>query len=260
MPRPDADGTCPVRTGDIIPDFAVDRSSNAATRGNLYAVWMDTRFNDPDHNDILLSRSTDGGVSWDAPVVVDHTPAGVDAFTATVDVDGTGRVAVSYYDFRNDETGDAELSTDFWVTHSHDGGVTFPDEDRLTPESFDMRTAPFALGYFVGDYTGLSHFERPVRLALGRRQRRRPGQPHRRVPPERRIDADEAPRPTTVAAPATDALQRIPAPLPGSHYAGLEVAARATGRAPTCERVASFGTASSRDLKAPRRSPRHPRR
>ena len=157
-PDRDADGTCPVRTGDIIPDFAVDRSTNEDTRGNVYAVWMDTRFNDPDHNDILLSRSTTGGTSWEAPVVVDHTPAGVDAFTATVDVDGTGRVAVSYYDFRNDENGDAELSTDFWVAHSHDGGQSFPDEDRLTDEPFDMRTAPFALGYFVGDYTGLSHF------------------------------------------------------------------------------------------------------
>ena len=91
-------------------------------------------------------------------MVVDKTPNGVDAFTATVDVDATGRVAVSYYDFRNDVLGDPELSTDFWVAHSHDGGVTFPDENRLTAESFDMRTAPFALGYFVGDYTGLSHF------------------------------------------------------------------------------------------------------
>jgi hypothetical protein len=157
-PDRDPDGTCPVRTGDIIPDFAVDRSGNEETDGNLYAVWMDTRFNDPDHNDILLARSTNGGTSWEEPVVVDHTPEGVDAFTAMVDVDGTGRVAVSYYDFRNDEIGDAELSTDFWVAHSHDGGVSFPDEDQLTPDSFDMRTAPFALGYFVGDYTGLSHF------------------------------------------------------------------------------------------------------
>ena len=158
-PDRDADGTCPVRTGDIIPDFAVDRGTNLATRGNLYAVWMDTRFNDPDHNDILLSRSTTGGTSWEPPVVVDQTPEGVDAFTAAVDVDDAGRVAVSYYDFRNDEIGDDELTTDFWVAHSHDGGQSFPDEDQLTVDSFDMRTAPFALGYFVGDYTGLSHFE-----------------------------------------------------------------------------------------------------
>ena len=75
-----------------------------------------------------------------------------------VDVDSSGRVAVSYYDFRNDRPGDAVLSTDFWVTHSHDGGMSFPDESRLTTTSFDMRTAPDALGYFVGDYTGLDHF------------------------------------------------------------------------------------------------------
>jgi hypothetical protein len=154
-PIRDPDGTCPVRTGDILPDFAVDRS-NGADRGNLYAVWMDARFTDGDHNDILLARSTDGGLTWNAPIVVDRTPAGKDAFTAAVDVDATGRVAISYYDLRNDVPGGG-LSTDFWVTHSDDGGLTFPDEDRLTTSSFDMRTAPFAGGYFVGDYTGLSH-------------------------------------------------------------------------------------------------------
>ena len=146
-----------VRTGDILPDWAVDRGANPATRGNVYVVWMDRRFNDADHDDIVLARSTDGGLTWDDPVVVDRTPRGVDAFTAMVDVDAQGRVAVSYYDFRNDRVGDAQLSTDFWLTHSHDGGQTFTTESRLTPTSFDMRTAPDARGYFVGDYTGLDH-------------------------------------------------------------------------------------------------------
>lgn len=146
-----------VRTGDILPDWAVDRSANPATRGNVYVVWMDRRFNDADHDDILLARSRDGGLTWDAPVVVDRTPRGVDAFTAMVDVDSQGRVAVSYYDFRNDRAGDVPLSTDFWITHSHDGGQTFGTESRLTRTSFDMRTAPNARGYFVGDYTGLDH-------------------------------------------------------------------------------------------------------
>ena len=146
-----------VRTGDILPDWAVDRSTNPATRGNVYVVWMDERFNDADHDDILLARSEDGGLSWSEPVVVDRAPRGVDAFTPMVDVDSTGRVAVSYYDFRNDQLGDASLSTDAWLTHSHDAGRTFPDESRLTTLPFDMRTAPDARGYFVGDYTGLDH-------------------------------------------------------------------------------------------------------
>jgi hypothetical protein len=72
-----------VRTGDILPIWAVDRS-NTGTRGNLYVVWMDTRHNDPDHNDILLARSTNGGLTWSTPVELDHTPDGVDAFTPTL--------------------------------------------------------------------------------------------------------------------------------------------------------------------------------
>jgi hypothetical protein len=152
----DPDDGHDVRTGDILPDWAVDHST-AATRGNVYVVWMDTRFNDPDHNDILLARSRNGGLTWDAPVVVDKTPRGVDAFTPMVDVDSSGRVAVSYHDFRLDVPGDDALSTDVWVAHSHDGGATFPSENRVTPASFDMRTAPDAGGYFVGDYSGLDH-------------------------------------------------------------------------------------------------------
>ena len=154
----DPDDGHDVRTGDILPDWDVDHST-AATRGNVYVVWMDTRFNDPDHNDILLARSRNGGLTWDPPVVVDKTPRGVDAFTPMVDVDSQGRVAVSYHDFRNDVPGDAVLSTDVWIAHSHDGGATFlvPDESRATPASFDMRTAPDAGGYFVGDYSGLDH-------------------------------------------------------------------------------------------------------
>jgi hypothetical protein len=51
------------------------------------------------------------------------------------------------------------LSTDLWIAHSHDGGQTFlaANEVRVTDASFDMRTAPDALGYFVGDYAGLDH-------------------------------------------------------------------------------------------------------
>ena len=131
--------------------------SDEPTRGNLYVVWMDRRLNDPDHNDILLARSEDGGLTWSAPVVVDHTPIGVDAFTPMVEVDASGRVAVTYYDFREDRPIEPEVLTDFYVAHSHNGGQTFPDETRITAASFDMASAPNAGGYFVGDYTGLHH-------------------------------------------------------------------------------------------------------
>jgi hypothetical protein len=152
-PDPDAQGACPIRTGDVIPDFAVDRSSGA-----LYAVWQDGRFSGGRHDDIAFSRSTDGGTMWSAPVKVNKTTNDAAAFTAAVHVRSDGTVAVTYYDFRNDTNGDARLDTDHWMVHSYDGGVTWdPSEARLTPSSFDMRTAPYAEGYFVGDYEGLDN-------------------------------------------------------------------------------------------------------
>jgi hypothetical protein len=60
---------------------------------------------------ILLSRSTDGGHHWSTPVAVNHTTAGKQAFTASVHVSSNGDVAVTYYDFRNDSSDDAALST-----------------------------------------------------------------------------------------------------------------------------------------------------
>ena len=50
------------------------------------------------------------------------TPRGVDAFTAMVDVDGQGRVAVSYYDFRNDRPATRSCRpTSGWLTRTTAG-------------------------------------------------------------------------------------------------------------------------------------------
>jgi hypothetical protein len=160
-----------VRTGDTVPDFAVDYSGGS-TNGYMYAVWQTHRTATvqqlgstlPVDDTILLSRSTDGGHHWSTPVKVNHTTVGKQAFTASVDVSSNGDVAVTYYDFRNDSPGDAALSTDYWVVHCHAGSSdctkasSWGDENRLTPASFDMRSAPYAIGYFTGDYEGLDNF------------------------------------------------------------------------------------------------------
>jgi hypothetical protein len=70
-----------------------------------------------------------------------------------VHVNDQGVVAVSYYDFRNDVSGDGQLTTDHWVVRSPDGGATW-NEDHLGGP-FDLHQAPYARGYFVGDYQGL---------------------------------------------------------------------------------------------------------
>src|SRR5262245_45315856 len=73
-----------VRTGDVIPEMAVDRNPTSPGFGNLYAVWQDSRFsNGGDFSDLALlidevafSRSTDGGFTWSPPIKINKTPTG----------------------------------------------------------------------------------------------------------------------------------------------------------------------------------------
>jgi hypothetical protein len=151
----------PVRTGDIIPDIAVGPG------GDLYAVWQDARPNGNQADAVVVSRSNDGGFTWSRFAKVNKTPTNIpignqQAFTPSVHVAADGTVAVTYYDFRNNDSA-TDLKTDYFIVHCHPiapTGCTSPgdwgDEIRLSDVSFDMRQAPFAGGFFTGDYEGLS--------------------------------------------------------------------------------------------------------
>jgi hypothetical protein len=145
--RDPADGHA-VRTGDLIPQIAVDEES-----GDLYVVWQDDRFTGEEQ--IALSSSTDGGRSWSPTRQISKVGGMNQAFTPTVRVADDGTVAVTHYDFRMDDpSATPPLTTDTWILRSEDGGVTWTEE-RVGDASFDMTLAPDALGYFVGDYAGL---------------------------------------------------------------------------------------------------------
>ncbi len=111
-----------VRSGAGLPDIAV------APNGTLYAVWSDGRFSGFTHDDVALSSSTDGGLTWSTPIKVNASPPGVAAFTPSVDVASDGTVGVSYYDFRNNTPNTSTLPTDAFAVFSHDGGATFGGE------------------------------------------------------------------------------------------------------------------------------------
>ncbi len=154
----------PVRTADIIPDVAVDPRS-----GQLYAVWQDARFSGGLFDSVVLSTSSNGGLTWSNPVKVNKTPTGIlpgnqQAFTPAVDVAADGTVSVSYYDFRNNTADPNTLPTNYWAVHCHPSAVggcsdtgDYGDEIQLTDAPFDMENAPVARGYFVGDYEGLAN-------------------------------------------------------------------------------------------------------
>ena len=143
-----------VRTGCGLPASAV------APDGTLYVAWCDSRFSGGARDDIALSKSTDGGLTWSVPIKVNQTPVPVAAFDPAVDVAPNGTVAVTYYDFRNDTSDTSTLPTDAWIVYSSDAGATWGGEQRLTPTSFDMNAAPVVGSTkrpFVGDYEGLAH-------------------------------------------------------------------------------------------------------
>ncbi|HWX09710.1 MAG TPA: sialidase family protein, partial [Gaiellaceae bacterium] len=84
----------PLRTGDIIPQPAIDPRT-----GQLYVVWQDSRANavDPNEDALFISTSTFGGLTgtWSAPAVVNDARDEA-AFTPAVKVLPSGSVAVQY--------------------------------------------------------------------------------------------------------------------------------------------------------------------
>jgi hypothetical protein len=138
-----------IRTGDIIPEPAIDPAT-----GNLYVVWQDSRFNGGNYDEVVISSSSNGGNTWSQPVQV-NTPHGRAAFTPAISINSAGVVGVTYYDFRDLKSETATLPTNYWFTSSSDGGASFGGE-QLLKGGFDMKTAPYASGYFTGDYQGLA--------------------------------------------------------------------------------------------------------
>lgn len=142
-----------VRTGDIIPAIAVDPRPG---HDEVYVVWQDARFTGFQNDSVVLSVSADGGRRWGPPKRVSPPRSG-QAFTATVDVNTDGVLAIAYYDLTFDSAADEPLVTDYWIVRSRDRGATFGPRERMTATSFDMRRAPDAGGFFVGDYAGLDN-------------------------------------------------------------------------------------------------------
>jgi len=140
-----ADGQ-PLRVGDYLPDIAVDAAS-----GNVYMTWADGLGTKT--NKIVLTRSTDGGQHWSAPVVVSHDDD-AQSFNDAVTVGNDGELAVLYYDDARNDDAVPGIPTDVYLRHSPDGGKTWSDPQPLA--SFDFANAPIARGYFVGDYQGLT--------------------------------------------------------------------------------------------------------
>jgi hypothetical protein len=138
-----------IRYSTGLPGAAID-----AKTGQLYVVWGDARFS-PGIEKIVLSRSTDGGLSWTDLQIVSDGPDNVQSFTPAVAVAANGRVGVAYSSLRNDPT--RRYLVDEYLAVSKNGGQSFGPSKRVSPASWDVRFAAIAGDlFFLGDYQGLA--------------------------------------------------------------------------------------------------------
>ncbi len=141
---------------DPFPRMAAD-NSYTASRGNVYVVWADNPTG-PDNADIFITRSTDFGATWSAPLRVNDDPTGiiVDQFMPSVSVDNiTGKVYISWYDSRVD--GANNIQTRIYGTVSTNGGVSFTANANVSDVSFNPNSmvSPQPGGEnYIGDYMG----------------------------------------------------------------------------------------------------------
>lgn len=135
-----------VRGGEFLVSFDVNPLS-----GELYIGWQDARFTGIGQAAFIVSRN--GGDSWSAPRRISDGPDDAPAFTISIAVNKEGHLAISYYSLQNDPQ--RRFFADQYVRISRDGGETFEPGLRVTSQSFDLRDAAQAGGFFLGDYTGL---------------------------------------------------------------------------------------------------------
>ncbi|MFD2334496.1 sialidase family protein [Cohnella sp. GCM10020058] len=123
--------------------ISTDRSIGPFTE-DVYAVWQDNR---QGYADIFMSKSTDQGLHWSAPVPITGAPAGSQNFFPSVDVDPlTGVVNIIYYSNQVDG-----FDLDVFVARSINGGATFTNT-RITNTSFNPNGSNPTPVPLIGDY------------------------------------------------------------------------------------------------------------
>jgi hypothetical protein len=136
----------PIRDGSAIAQMAV------APDGSLDVVWQDGRFGGL-RDGIALARSTDGGLTWSAPVRV-NADASATAFTPQVHVRADGTIGVTYFTLPGGAAQPGTLPADHRLAQSIDGEHW---TESVVSGPFDLATAPVTSdGFFLGDYMGLA--------------------------------------------------------------------------------------------------------
>jgi hypothetical protein len=124
----------------------------ASDNNGVFVVWDDLRTGDAN---ILLTRSTDGGVTWSTPVVVNDVTTNQQFFPSIASSGGS--ISVIWYDSRLGQLPNGTITgLDVFYAQSTNAGASFSKSVRVTSVSFNPnlveRTDLGSTGIFIGDY------------------------------------------------------------------------------------------------------------
>ena len=126
--------------------------SNGPSRGTVYINFCAQRTGMTD-TDVWLTKSTDGGSTWNEPVRVNDGPEGTQQFLSWMAVDqATGYIYIVFYDRRNYN----DTRTDVYLAYSTDGGLTFINQ-KISDSPFTPDP-----NVFFGDYTNITAYNGKV--------------------------------------------------------------------------------------------------
>jgi len=153
--------TCPNPTGLLGQTIIAIDSSGGTTHNNVYLLCSVERFSINDPCDVMFARSTDGGLTWSAPVRV-NDDLGNDAYQwfGTMSVAPDGRIDVVWLDTR---VFPGLLLSKLYYAASWDGGITWSQNIPLG-EHFDPHVG-WPQQDKMGDYFDMFSDESGAHLA-----------------------------------------------------------------------------------------------
>jgi hypothetical protein len=148
----------PVPGSSFRQDARTFPSFSIAPDGTLYVAWSN-RTGDPanGHAVVLVTKSTNDGLTWSAPVVAGDVRSR-SAFFASVTTDPSGKVDVAFLALDDVPTGSAPgagvVHYDAYLTQSSNGGASFSSPLLMStaPSDPDGSSTNSLAAQFLGDY------------------------------------------------------------------------------------------------------------
>jgi hypothetical protein len=141
------------------PHLAVDNSSSNYA-GNLYLTWTAKGLTKDENSgaDVYFVRSTDGGNTWETPIIVNDDERGLpkDQFYSNITVNEEGVVILGWYDARHSVSNTQNEITQYYLAYSFNGGQSFTTNFNVSSAFTDFSTVGDKNNQFgIGEYNSV---------------------------------------------------------------------------------------------------------